>query len=499
MARDSQDPVAAEWVVFRDLTAAGRSAEAIELAERIVAESHDPRRVAQALIEKLVGLINMGEARRFGPLLDQIHGMLRDAPDPRLIGEFHAMVAHIAFEHGSFGKAMMYAVHAERSLRRMNDVNLAAVDSWHDLASAYSLMGFHPKALECQREAARLCAAAGLSPAMSIFIEAQVRAALSLDQRGDTDGCVRHLKSLIAASQTLLPDLVVVERVPLRYAAQRLAALGHPVTLAVPPSTQVDDQVVADIVRLGDACEAIAAGDPGKAVAVLDDAPRAIDILGTAEPLRLRSLALTQLGDLAGALETERAILRLLTAEDKHTRDLFAASVSARLDQDRLRRVAVQYADQASTDPLTGLPNRRPVAGFVAGLARRGLNAMFGVLDLDGFKAVNDTHGHPSGDLVLQRIAGIFARTIRQGDLLTRHGGDEFVVILPGTSAAGAEEIGARIKAAVDAEDWDLLVPGTPVSVSIGWAELTGDADAALRAADDALYRIKRARAALPT
>jgi len=152
----------------------------------------------------------------------------------------------------------------------------------------------------------------------------------------------------------------------------------------------------------------------------------------------------------------------------------------------------MQYAGKAYTDPLTGLPNRRRSAEVAAALAKRGVPAMLGILDLDGFKAVNDTHGHPSGDLVLQRVAGIFARAVRQGDLLARHGGDEFIMILPETAEKLADEIGQRICDAVADEDWSALVPGTPISLSIGWAPLDADPNAALKAADEALYRNKR-------
>lgn len=493
MAHANEDSVAAEWVVFRNATAGGRSIEAVALADRIIAESGDPRRVAQAMIEKLVALLNMGETRRLNPLMDEIYAALRATPDPRLVGEFHAIAGAVAFENGSLGTALLNAAHAERALRRMTEVNLAAVDAWHDLSIAYSTFGFHANAMAAQREAARLCAAAGLSPAYGALIEAQVRAAVGLDQRGDNDGCMRHLRAVIASARPLLGELDLAELVFLRYAVHRLAALGEPSTLVVPVKPSAD-QFLADVNRLTEVCAALVLPDPALALALLDGAPRAIDVLGTAEPLRLRSLALTGLADHAGALATERSASAVVLAEDRQLRELLAGSINARLDQDRLRRVAVQYAGEAATDPLTGLPNRRRTAEVTDGLLQLGAPAMFGVLDLDGFKAVNDTHGHPAGDLVLQRIAGIFARTVRQGDLLARHGGDEFVVILPGTSEPDALEIGDRISAAVDSEDWSALVPGTPVSVSIGWAALAGDTDTTLRLADEALYRIKRAR-----
>jgi diguanylate cyclase (GGDEF)-like protein len=127
------------------------------------------------------------------------------------------------------------------------------------------------------------------------------------------------------------------------------------------------------------------------------------------------------------------------------------------------------------SDPLTGLPNRRRIKAFAAELAGRGADAAVGLIDLDGFKAVNDTHGHNSGDLVLQRIAGLLAQSVRGQDLPARFGGDEFMVILPETGLAEAREVGGRIIAAVVGEDWDALVPGTPVGMSMGWAALPSE------------------------
>jgi len=146
---------------------------------------------------------------------------------------------------------------------------------------------------------------------------------------------------------------------------------------------------------------------------------------------------------------------------------------------------------QADGDHLTGLLNRN---GFTKAAnrehalsGRTGAPLTVAVLDLDGFKHVNDAHGHAAGDRVLAELAAAWTRTLRPGDVLARYGGDEFVVMFPATSQADAAEPLARMRAAHPA-DWSAGV--------VEWRQGEGLAEC-LGRADDRLYEAKAARPAM--
>ena len=153
---------------------------------------------------------------------------------------------------------------------------------------------------------------------------------------------------------------------------------------------------------------------------------------------------------------------------------------------------------RASTDALTGLPNRRYFEEFCGLLARRRrADDAVGVLmiDIDRFKGINDTFGHATGDEVLRAVAGAIVAAVREDDVPARFGGEEFVVLLRKPGMEVAFEVGERVRTAVSA--LDLSRHGVPgVSVSVGVA-VSGHADQPIDdlvgLADQALYRAKRA------
>jgi diguanylate cyclase (GGDEF)-like protein len=152
---------------------------------------------------------------------------------------------------------------------------------------------------------------------------------------------------------------------------------------------------------------------------------------------------------------------------------------------------------QASTDPLTGLPNRRYFDEYVEllGRGRRAEDAL-GILmvDVDQFKALNDRHGHAIGDVVLRAIGRTIATTVRDLDVPARFGGEEFVVLLRNPSTEVALEVGERIRDAVERIDLNNIGVGSvTVSVGASVSRTEGEAVATLvERADHAMYRAKR-------
>lgn len=466
----------------RRLMLAGRAAEAADLADAIAAESTDPVEVTDALLRKLAALLNLERATEYPAAVDRAFQAIRSCPDPSRVGAFHALAAVVAHIDGSIERCVTHMVRSMRALAGADDC-VETASAWHNLAVSFSYIGFHGQALSAMDHARRAAAAVGMPDTDTLLPEIRVRLAVSLDHRGDTDGCVRVLRDVMTELLSRIPDpggfdmLPQCDRNYFGYAASRLAVLGDEPGVSITKLLQSNgsESVSLALHDMADVCLTILDGRPADAVRLLDSLhPPDEQTFGAAEVPRLRALAYLAMGDSAAAHAADREAFQLTAQAADRLRELFVDGVAARIDHEDLRRTVARYADEALTDPLTGLPNRRHLQQYAEGMARRGEVGAVGVLDLDDFKAVNTVHGHLSGDLVLQRVAGILARVMRREDFVARFGGDEFVLVLPQTTLEEATEVGNRVVTAIQAEDWNALVPNTPVTVTVGWARLDG-------------------------
>jgi len=177
------------------------------------------------------------------------------------------------------------------------------------------------------------------------------------------------------------------------------------------------------------------------------------------------------------------------------------SQVRKRRYTERLRDNVQMSIEMAITDVLTGLFNRRYMESHLATLveqaASRGKPLTVMVVDIDYFKAINDSHGHDAGDDVLRDFALRIKRSIRGIDLACRYGGEEFVLVMPETDMAVAAMVAERLRRRIAAEPFAIQQGSrvVPVTISIGIAALRGKDDTAasvLKRADQALYRAKR-------
>lgn len=150
----------------------------------------------------------------------------------------------------------------------------------------------------------------------------------------------------------------------------------------------------------------------------------------------------------------------------------------------------------AATDPLTGLANRRggekAIAGEISRAKREQKPLSCILIDIDRFKEVNDTYGHPAGDQLLREVSAIMRRSVRAYDIVSRWGGEEFLLVLPGADLIAARALAERIRAAVETLGTH-TVGGVTVSAGIATFDEDYDLEATIRVADRRLYQAKAA------
>lgn len=213
-------------------------------------------------------------------------------------------------------------------------------------------------------------------------------------------------------------------------------------------------------------------------------------------------------GELYGTLCAASGDRRAVPEQARRLLRMFATLVARQVERDqllaRLRAERHEFATAAMTDALTGLPNRRALTEALtralANAARGGTTVVVAYADLDGFKQVNDRFGHEAGDRFLVQVARRWRDGLRDGDLIARIGGDEFVVLAFATGAdpqADAEALRARVAALAtgvfDLGDANLAYDGPSVG-AVASSGVDEDAAAVLRRADRAMYAAKLGR-----
>ena len=197
-----------------------------------------------------------------------------------------------------------------------------------------------------------------------------------------------------------------------------------------------------------------------------------------------------------GTLAVWARIESAFTAEDERVLEMMASQVAT----------AVVAADHAETserralhDPLTGLPNRRQLSEDITNQYESlngSLRIAVAMLDVDNFKSVNDDYGHRVGDVSLQKVASVLRTAMREGDMIYRYGGEEFVAVFKGASGQDALAAAERLRVAVETTPitGDQLETVSPITISIGLALMPdhgNDINVLIEKADKAMYRAK--------
>ena len=146
---------------------------------------------------------------------------------------------------------------------------------------------------------------------------------------------------------------------------------------------------------------------------------------------------------------------------------------------------------QATTDGLTGLRNRRTAETELRGMLNEGVQLSLVMADLDHFKLLNDTYGHEAGDRALRMFSQVLEASLRDSDIGARFGGEEFVIAMPGTSAATATEVLDRLRDRLAVTAGESGNPAFTASFGVVDSALGGSLEELLRIADAALYRAK--------
>jgi diguanylate cyclase (GGDEF)-like protein len=491
----------------------GRSDDALAAAEQELGQARltqqdDP--VAQALVDRARFLMKRGDFERACAAVTDAQ---RHARGPQTSAEVAFSNALLANAIGDVSLALRSFSDAYDKFHAVDD-RTGEADSQAGIGGALNQLGRSAEAADPLDRAIAAYREVGDREG-----EAIARNELALSEAG-----VGQLEAALVDSAVALRVMTEVHS-PRRLAqlqidrAQLLLRLKRPsealplIERARPVATQVDDlqlqvrfrQVAAD-----------ALGALGNYQLALTESQRGEQV----QRRRTDQLVARQLAAQRGRLESEllereNALLR--SEAEATQRALEQAQRAARLRGVAIgltvlfilcgafalwrQRALLKHIERmAETDPLTGVPNRRQVIEMGQRLMMRcrqdGRSYAMLLLDLDGFKQINDRHGHVAGDKALCSVSQALRRSLRPGDHLGRYGGEEFAVILPDTDAAEAARVAERLRDAVASLEPDWAPGAARVTLSGGIAFSTpgrSDFSQLMVRADQALYRAKDA------
>ena len=326
-------------------------------------------------------------------------------------------------------------------------------------------------------------------------------------QLTDTVSSAKTVEELTRPLLSLLELVTELEatyltRIELEHGIQRILFSCNTKTLNIPEGLAVPWE--------GTLCKR--ALDEGRLYS--DDVPGCWGDCEAAAALGIRTYVSTPVhledGSLFGTLCAASSESKPLTPKGEQVLRLFASLIALHIQREQLltqfRELNATLESYSYTDALTGLPNRRAVVTelhrlfAVAGRAEQ--SVLIGFIDLDGFKAINDTHGHEAGDEFLIEVGRRIGAGLRAGDTLGRLGGDEFVVVgmgaTPGTAGdAAAESLRDRLAPLIQGRyslsGYSFDYPGASLGV-VSADPASTTPDDALRAADAAMYVQKKIR-----